>query len=46
MRYNPQGLHAQFGASFTLLQQEGEEHRTPSGTVQTFIYCLCRQEFS
>ncbi|CAN7753813.1 class I SAM-dependent methyltransferase [Acidovorax sp. LjRoot66] len=46
MRYSAQGLHAQFGASFTLLQQEGEEHRTPSGTVQKFIYCLCRKEFS
>jgi SAM-dependent methyltransferase len=46
MRYSAQGLHAQFGASFTLLQQEGEEHRTPSGTVQKFIYCLCRKESS
>ena len=45
MRYSAQGLHAQFGAPFTLLRQESEEHRTPSGTVQKFIYCLCRKEF-
>ena len=44
MRYNADGLHAEFGAPFTLLQQEREEHRTPFGTVQRFIYCLCRKE--
>lgn len=44
MRYSPDGLHAEFGAPFTLLQQEREEHRTPFGTVQKFIYCLCRKE--
>jgi len=45
MRYSVDGLHAEFGASsFTLLQQEREEHYTPFGTVQKFIYCLCRKE--
>jgi ubiquinone/menaquinone biosynthesis C-methylase UbiE len=44
MRYGPDGLHAEFGAPFTLLQQEREEHHTPFGTVQKFIYCLCRKE--
>jgi ubiquinone/menaquinone biosynthesis C-methylase UbiE len=44
MRYSPDGLHAEFGAPFTLLTQEREEHRTPSGAVQKFIYCLCRKE--
>lgn len=44
MRYSPDGLHAEFGAPFTLLQQEREEHHTPFGTVQKFIYCLCRKE--
>lgn len=24
--------------------QEREEHHTPFGTVQKFIYCLCRKE--
>jgi ubiquinone/menaquinone biosynthesis C-methylase UbiE len=44
MRYSADGLHAEFGAPFTLLQQEREEHHTPFGTVQKFIYCLCRKE--
>ncbi len=44
IRYSPDGLHAEFGAPFTLLQQEREEHHTPFGTVQKFIYCLCRKE--
>lgn len=43
MRYSADGLHAEFGAPFTLLQQEREEHHTPFGTVQKFIYCLCRK---
>jgi hypothetical protein len=43
MRYSADGLHAQFGAPFTLLQQAREEHHTPLGTVQKFIYCLCRR---
>lgn len=42
MRYSPEALHAQFGASFALLRQEREAHRTPTGTVQKFIYCYCR----
>lgn len=44
MRYSADGLHAEFGSPFTLLQQEHEEHHTPFGTVQKFIYCLCRKE--
>lgn len=44
MRYSANGLHAEFGAPFTLLQQEREEHHTPFGTVQKFVYCLCRKE--
>jgi 2-polyprenyl-3-methyl-5-hydroxy-6-metoxy-1,4-benzoquinol methylase len=43
MRYSPDGLHAEFGAPFTLLKQEREAHQTPFGTVQKFIYCLCRK---
>ena len=42
MRYSPQELHAEFGASFTLMKQEREEHHTPFGTSQKFIYCYCR----
>lgn len=43
MRYSAAELHAQFGESFELLQQEKEAHRTPSGGVQQFVYCYCRK---
>lgn len=43
MRYSADGLHAEFGTPFTLLKQQREEHRTPLGAVQKFIYCLCRK---
>lgn len=42
VRYSAAGLHAEFGAPFTLLRHEQEEHHTPSGAVQKFIYCYCR----
>lgn len=43
MRYSADGLHSEFGAPFTLLQHEREEHFTPSGSVQRFVYCYCRK---
>ncbi len=43
VRYSADELHAQFGGSFALLEQVKEEHRTPWGTVQKFIYCYCRK---
>lgn len=43
MRYSADGLHAEFGAPFALVQQVREAHHTPFGTVQQFIYCLCRK---
>jgi 2-polyprenyl-3-methyl-5-hydroxy-6-metoxy-1,4-benzoquinol methylase len=46
MRYNANSLHAEFGSSFNLLQHAKEEHHTPFGTVQKFIYCYCRKSFS
>ena len=42
MRYAPEGLHHQFGPDFELLQTAREEHHTPAGVVQPFIYCMCR----
>lgn len=42
MRYTPSALHAEFGAAFTLVKHEREEHRTPSGAVQKFVYCHFR----
>jgi len=41
-RYSPEALHAEFGAPFQLMASEREEHVTPRGVVQAFIYCLCR----
>ncbi len=46
MRYSAEELHSEFGAPFTLLQHEREEHHTPSGTVQEFVYCYCRKNAS
>lgn len=42
VRYDSDGLHAEFGSAFRLLDSAKENHRTPAGTVQPFIYCLCR----
>lgn len=43
MRYSADGLHDEFGDAFTLLQHRKEEHHTPSGSVQQFVYCYCRR---
>jgi 2-polyprenyl-3-methyl-5-hydroxy-6-metoxy-1,4-benzoquinol methylase len=42
-RYSPEGLHRAFGSSFDLLSSEREEHVTPAGAHQSFVYCLCRR---
>ena len=43
-RYDPDGLHDEFGDAFQLVEHMSEEHHTPFGTVQQFIYCYCRKE--
>ncbi len=43
MRYSADELHDQFGAAFQLLDHRREEHHTPSGAVQQFVYCYCRR---
>ena len=43
MRYSGEQLHGEFGAPFDLLGQEREEHHTPAGVVQRFVYCFCRK---
>ncbi len=43
MRYSAEELHSEFGKSFTLLGQQKESHKAPSGNVQQFVYCLCRK---
>ncbi len=40
-RYSPEALHAEFGIPFQLMASEREEHVTPAGIRQAFIYCLC-----
>jgi SAM-dependent methyltransferase len=44
VRYTPEAMHAEFGADFRLLDSTREEHRTPWGSTQAFVYCLCRVE--
>jgi SAM-dependent methyltransferase len=41
VRYAPGALHAEFGSAFELVGHDVEDHRTPSGAVQHFVYCLC-----
>ena len=40
-RYAPDQLHNEFGPSFELIEHASEAHKTPWGSVQHFVYCLC-----
>jgi SAM-dependent methyltransferase len=42
VRHSPDRLHDEFGAAFTLVEHASEDHETPFGTLQQFIYCYCR----
>ncbi|MFN2567459.1 MAG: class I SAM-dependent methyltransferase [Gemmatimonadaceae bacterium] len=44
VRYTPEAMHAEFGGNFRLLDSVREDHQTPWGTTQAFVYCLCRVE--
>jgi SAM-dependent methyltransferase len=44
VRYSADALHHEFGSAFRLLESVREEHVTPSGSKQAFVYCLCRLE--
>ena len=44
VRYSAEGLHSEFGTDFLLVRSEHEDHRTPGGAEQSFLYCLCRRE--
>ena len=46
VRYDHDTLHDEFGSSFALLKHGKEDHLTPDGSVQKFIYCYCRLETS
>lgn len=41
-RYSAEGLHGAFGPDFQLLTSVQEDHVTPAGVHQAFVYCLCR----
>lgn len=43
-RYDSEALHDEFGRGFDLLDSTSEEHHTPFGTDQKFIYCYCRKD--
>ena len=43
VRYSAEQLHAEFGSPFTLVSSAIEEHETPWGTSQEFVYCCCRR---
>lgn len=42
-RYAPEALHEEFGLGFELLGHETEQHQTPAGKMQEFMYCYCRR---
>jgi 2-polyprenyl-3-methyl-5-hydroxy-6-metoxy-1,4-benzoquinol methylase len=41
VRYDPNALHSEFGASFQLVKHLTELHQTPAGAIQQFTYCYC-----
>jgi SAM-dependent methyltransferase len=42
-RYSADELHHTFGEPFQLLDSRVEQHTTPWGTRQQFVYCFCRR---
>ncbi|MCB1052695.1 MAG: class I SAM-dependent methyltransferase [Acidobacteria bacterium] len=42
MRYGADELHSEFGSVFELVGHEEEQHHTPGGSVQSFVYCYCK----
>lgn len=42
VRYDHQTLHKTFGQAFELLEHGEDDHLTPAGAIQKFIYCCCR----
>lgn len=43
VRYDAEGIHALFGETFEKLGDASEQHETPRGSAQSFVYCLCRR---
>jgi SAM-dependent methyltransferase len=46
MRYDSEALHAEFGKPFVLMDSITENHQTPAGVTQQFLYCFCRVDSS
>ncbi|MCF6189927.1 MAG: class I SAM-dependent methyltransferase [Cocleimonas sp.] len=44
VRYDHDSLHGEFGAEFKLIEHGQEDHLTPDGSVQKFVYCYCKME--
>lgn len=44
LRYSAEALHSEFGPSFRVVTTAHEEHHTPAGREQSFLYCLFRRE--
>lgn len=44
VRYDASSMHAEFGRGFRLIDHLSEDHQTPFGTVQQFVWCFCRVE--
>ena len=42
VRYDHNSLHKQFGEAFHLIEHGEEDHLTPDGSVQPFVYCFCK----
>lgn len=42
-RYDSKGIHAVFGDAFDKVGEAAEQHDTPWGGVQSFVYCFCRR---
>lgn len=46
VRYSPTALQAALGPGLVFVAAHRNEHRTPSGAAQAFLYCLFRREDS
>ena len=44
VRYSPESLHSEFGPAFRIVTSEQQDHHTPAGREQSFLYCLCRRD--
>jgi SAM-dependent methyltransferase len=42
VRYDAESLHGEFGVQFQLVKHVEEQHHTPFGTTQEFVYCYCK----